>query len=70
MVTPTGTGVRFEVEVWCDTKTGEVILVGVEPRLRQLILGTKRDTSPDRMLRRLLGEYGKPCDRAEKPAGG
>jgi hypothetical protein len=64
MVTPTNTGVRIEVEVWCDTKTGAVNLVGAEPRLRQLILGVKRGSSPDQLLRTLLAEYGKPHERS------
>jgi len=32
--------------------------------VRQLILGVKRDSSPDQLLRRLLAEYGKPYDWA------
>ena len=31
MATPTNTGVRFKVEVWCDVKTGQVSVVGAEP---------------------------------------
>ena len=50
MATPTNMGVRFEVEVWCDVKTGQVNVVGAEPRVRQLITGVKRDSSPDKLL--------------------
>jgi hypothetical protein len=64
MATPTNTGVRFEVEVWCDVKTGQVNVIGAEPRVRQLIMGVKRDSSPDRLLRQLLAEYGRPHERA------
>jgi hypothetical protein len=68
MATPANTGVRFEVEVWCDVKTGQVSVVGAEPRVRQLIMGVKRDSSPDKLLRQLLAEYGKPHERATEGA--
>ena len=68
MATPTNTGVRFEVEVWCDVKTGEVNVVGAEPRVRQLIMGVKRNSSPDRLLRELLAEFGKPHERSVQGA--
>jgi hypothetical protein len=64
VATPTNTGVRFEMEVWCDVKTGQVSVVGAEPRVRQLIIGVRRDSAPDQLLRQLLAEYGKPHQRA------
>ena len=68
MATPTNTGVRFEVEVWCNVKTGEVSVVGAEPRVRQLIMGVKRNSSPDQLLRELLADFGKPHERAVEGA--
>jgi hypothetical protein len=68
MAMPTNTGVKFEVEVSCDVKTGEVSVVGAEPRVRQLIIGVKRNSSPDQLLRELLADFGKPYDRAVEGA--
>jgi hypothetical protein len=39
-------------------------VVGAEPRVRQLIIGVRRDSAPDQLLRQLLAEYGKPHQRA------
>jgi len=66
MATPTNTGVKFEVEVWCDIKTGGLSVVGAEPRVRQLIMGVKRNSSPDRLLRELLADFGRPHERADE----
>jgi hypothetical protein len=57
MATPTNTGVRFEVEVWCDVKTGQINVVGAEPRVRQLITSVKRG-------RRWRSRCGRPVGLA------